>query len=214
MRLSKARKEAVVAVMKETIFEAAGSVLEMHGVGGMTMDRVAATAGLTAGSLYNYFRNKGELMQFVHARLVEPLFEAVEGAATSDLPAPERLRAILQTVRDAVIEHRALLRVLSEGGGGEEQLRRDGRLRLLQILNGVFEQGVQEGAFRPHNAAHSSRMFHGSLAELFELVKEGASDEEVNSFAALLIDAVFGEFLLLADKDATSAAKRRRSSRS
>ena len=54
-KLSATRKELLTTMMKEAIFEAATSVLCAHGVSGMTMDRVAAAAGLAKGSLYNYF---------------------------------------------------------------------------------------------------------------------------------------------------------------
>ena len=87
MRLSKARKEFVTAMMKDTIFEAAGSVLEEHGVNGITMDRVAATAGLAKGSLYNYFQDKDKLVRFLYAQLVEPFYQVIEEIADGDLPA-------------------------------------------------------------------------------------------------------------------------------
>ena len=67
MRMSKARKACVSAMMKDTIFEAATSVLEQHGVGGMTMEGVATTAELGTASLYTYFREQDELLQFIYA---------------------------------------------------------------------------------------------------------------------------------------------------
>ena len=44
--------------MRESIYEAAASVLCKHGVRGTTMDRVAAAAQVTKSNLYNYFETK------------------------------------------------------------------------------------------------------------------------------------------------------------
>lgn len=199
MRLSKARKEIVTTVMKDTIFEAAGSVLEQHGVGGMTMDRVAASAGLAAGSLYNYFRNKDDLMQFVYTRLVEPFFEAIEEICNSDLPAPQKLAKILQTACDSAIQHKGLIRFLA-GKDQVGQIRRDTHPRSLRILTTIFEQGIREGSFRPHNAAHTGRMLQGCFSELFELQKDGASSDDMQGYVEALIDTVDRGFSLDAEK--------------
>ena len=69
-RLSEARKELLTTMMKESIFEAATSVLSEHGLDGTTMNRVAAAADLAKSSLYDYFPSKDELLEFVSDRLV------------------------------------------------------------------------------------------------------------------------------------------------
>ena len=42
------------------------------------MDRVASKVGVATASLYNYFRDKNELLQYTYNRMVEPFFQAVE----------------------------------------------------------------------------------------------------------------------------------------
>lgn len=193
MRLSKARKEIVNAVMKDTIVEAAGSVLEQHGVGGMTMDRVASTAGLTAGSLYNYFRNKDDLVQFICDRLVEPFFQMLEEIAAADMPAPQKLEKIVYSGLERASRERALIRLLLDSGR-ETEIRLKARPRALRIFTGIFAQGFQEGSFRPHNPAHAGRMFHGSYAALFDMQIEGASGEEMKEYAQTLVAAFAAAF--------------------
>jgi AcrR family transcriptional regulator len=188
MRLSKARKEIVTAVMKDTIVEAAGSVLEQHGVGGMTMDRVASTAGLTAGSLYNYFRNKDDLVQFIYERLVEPFFQTLEEIAAGEMPAPKKLEKIVRMGLERAAQDRALIRLLLDSGR-ESEIRSKARPRALRIITGVFAQGIHEGTFRQHNPAHAGRMFHGCFAGLFDMHVEGASSADINEYAETLIVA-------------------------
>jgi AcrR family transcriptional regulator len=199
MRLSKARREFVTAMMKDTIFEAAGSVLEEHGVKGITMDRVATTAGLATGSLYNYFQNKDELLRFIHARLVEPFFEAIERIVDGDLPAPQKLDQILRTALEHSAKHKGIIRLLVETGQ-EDKVRKTARPRSLRLLASIFEQGIREGSFRPHDPTHAGRMFLGCLSELFDLQAGGAPSESVNRFAETLIGAVLNGFSIRAEK--------------
>jgi AcrR family transcriptional regulator len=195
MRLSKTRKAIVNAVMKDAILEAAGTVLQEHGVRGMTMERVATRAGLAAGSLYNYFDSKDDLLQFFHARMIEPFVQACEEIIGKDLPAPKKLEEILRLMLESSIKHKGLIQLLVESGQ-ESNIRRNVRPRVLQILRSVFERGILEGTFSSHNPMHMARMFHGCCSELFELQAEGGASEEVNEYAGVLIEAIRNGFAI------------------
>lgn len=195
MRLTKARKELVTAMMRDTIFEAAGSVLERHGVNGITMDRVATTAGLATGSLYNYFRDKDELLAFIYGRLVEPFLETIERIAEAELAATQKLEKILGTTLERSAAHKGIIRLLAEAGQ-DSQIRRRSRPCLLRILTSVFEQGIAEGCFRPHNASQSGHMVLGCLAELFELQASETPETEAREYVDALIAAICHGFTI------------------
>ncbi len=193
MRLSKARKECVTAMMRDTIFEAASSVVDKHGTAGLTMDRVASTVGLATGSLYNYFDGKSDLLQFFYTRLVEPFFQPIEEIARTELSAPQKLERILHAAWEHAVKYKGLIR-LFVAGDQRAAIRRDTRPRLLRILTAIFKQGIREGTLVPRNPAHMGRMFHGCLSELFDLVAEGARNDELNEYVAVLIDATIKGF--------------------
>jgi TetR/AcrR family transcriptional regulator len=203
MRLSKARKEFVTAMMKETIFEAAGSVLEQYGVGGITMERVATTAGLATGSLYNYFQGKDDLLQFVFAGVIEPLFQAIEEAASADAPALKKLERIVRRAVDHGVKHKGLIRLLASSDHDSEA-RRTIRERLMKIITGVFDAGILEGSIRPHRSVPSARLFLGVLSELMELQVSDVSSEEVNEYVEVLIEAIHVGFSIRLAKDPES----------
>lgn len=198
-RLSKTRKALLTTMMKETIFEAATSVLSKHGVNGTTMNRVAEAANLAKSSLYDYFESKDDLLRFFNARLVEPFFQTIEAIANGDLPAPQKLEAILHTALERSNKHKCLFRLLAETDQ-EYEIKKDARPRLLRVITSVFEGGIEEGAFRPHSYVHTGRMFLGCLFELFELQADNASSEDVNGYVAVLIDAVLNGFSIHAEK--------------
>jgi AcrR family transcriptional regulator len=194
MRLSKARREFVTTMMKDTIFEAADSVLQEHGVNGITMDRVATTAGLAKGSLYNYFADKDDLLQFIYTRLVEPFCQTMEEIADGALPAPRKLEKILGMALERSDKHKGVIQLLAEMGPEHHEIKQGIRPRFLRLLTSIFERGIEEGAFRPHNPANTARMFLGCLSELFEMRSCGASNEEVRDYYGALVDAAVNGF--------------------
>ena len=172
MRLSKARKACVEAMMKDTIFDAAGSVLAERGADGLTMDRVATKVGVAKASLYNYFKDKNELLRYTYNRMVEPFFQAVEEVARADIPAAQKLTQDYPGgfgVRpQAHGAHELVTRM-----GYEPEIKKACRPRFVKILTAVFKQGIKEGSFLLLDARDLSHMFLGCLLELFDLQASG-----------------------------------------
>ena len=198
-RLSRVRKELVTARMKDTIFEAATLVLGEQGVNGTTMDRVAATAKLAKSSLYDYFASKEDLIEFVFDGVVAPFLQIVEDLVQVDLGAPQKLERLLRTAYDHSTRHRALLRLLVESNQ-DRRVKSTGRVRILEAITTLFEQGIKEGSLLPHKPACVARMFLGCLTELLELQVSNASDEVTREYVEVLVGAVLHGFTIHAEK--------------
>ncbi len=211
MRLTKARKACVTAMMKDTIYEAVSSLVEQHGASGLTMDGLAQKAGMATGTLYNYFRNKEDVLHFFHLRLVEPYHRAIESITTAALPAPQKLRQVFHAVLEQAVKYKEIRKLVVEMDYYSE-LRKASGPRLLQMLTTIFEQGVKEGSFRPHDPSHTGRIFRGALRELFDLQLSGASDKEVNRFAGTLIKTLLAGISVRGGSGAKSTKVSKKSS--
>jgi AcrR family transcriptional regulator len=187
-RLREARKELLNTMMKESIFEAATSVLSEHGIDGTTMNRVAAAADLAKSSLYDYFPSKDELLEFVADRLETPFMQAVAETLRTDLPAPQKLERILRIAFENTVRHKAVVRLLVQSDQ-EFRVRQRTRPQVLEAFTAIFAQGIKEGSFHPHNPAHTGRMFLGAFREFFELLASNAPEEVANEYVEVLIDA-------------------------
>jgi AcrR family transcriptional regulator len=73
-------RQARSAAMVELILQAAARVLATESLGGFTTNRVAEVAGVSVGSLYQYFPNKSALVAALIEREQNALAEAVESA--------------------------------------------------------------------------------------------------------------------------------------
>ena len=203
-KLSEKRKEALNAMMKEAIYDAAVSVLCEHGVSGTTMDRVATAANLAKGSLYNYFRNKQALLRFVYGKIMDPMSRSIAETAGDSSSAPQKLETILHTLFDHLGRHRGILSLLLRDEATRaivEPTRQSGRAMAMQHFIAIFAQGVAERSFRELDPALAGRMLLGSIGEIFQQHLIG-QPQEVDK----IIDEVMGIFLQGVSADSAVAA--------
>ncbi|WP_245687700.1 TetR/AcrR family transcriptional regulator [Rhodococcus phenolicus] len=103
--------------MVERIVDAGRTVLLEHGYEGASTNRIAATARISPGSLYQYFPNKDAIVAEVvdrwttelHARISRVFVAALEGPTWSS-----SVRATVLELLDALGENPRLLRVMLE----------------------------------------------------------------------------------------------------
>jgi len=108
------------------MFEAAVRILEDQGLEALTTNRVAALAGVSIGTLYQYFPNREALLEALARREVEQVFEALA-----------RLRAPDSAVQPDKTRLREVVRALLGALGGRLRARR--ALMLAIARSGRFE---------------------------------------------------------------------------
>ena len=94
-----ARAEETVSA----ILEGAAQVLEAGGVAGFTTNAVAERAGVSIGTLYQYFSDKGALLHALGEREMQLTITSVAKALRNDDEAPieERVRAVVRAIVNA-----------------------------------------------------------------------------------------------------------------
>jgi AcrR family transcriptional regulator len=93
------------------ILEAAARIFEQDGVDAATTDRIAARAGISVGSLYQYYPNKDAiLVALAHCHLLETAAALEPGLAALDRNLPLE-QALLPLVRTTVGLHAARSRL-------------------------------------------------------------------------------------------------------
>jgi AcrR family transcriptional regulator len=112
----------------EAILEAAARVFERQGYAGATTNRIAERAGVSIGSLYQYFPNKDAiLVALVERHLDEGTAEAgpvLEGLVVDAPPVEVAMRRLVEAMVALHRERPALHRVLFEEAPRPPALRR------------------------------------------------------------------------------------------
>jgi len=184
-RKSASQKRSLATV--EALLDATARVLTKVGYDRASTNRIAATAGVSVGSLYQYFPNKEALVAALVARhnreMLALLSDALKEVASLDL-AP----AIAKLVRAAVDAHLvdpALHRVF------DEQVPRMGQLAKIEALEGetfrlvrrYLEQRRSEIAVRDLDSATSILVTTvEALTHQFVIRRPDAPDRERDRF--------------------------------
>jgi AcrR family transcriptional regulator len=147
--------------MRDDILTAAGLVLRRDGVLRFTTPRVADAAGISVGSLYQYFPNKHALVFALHGQTVAAAWTHVQGVLDHARWSPrEKLRRIAQFFfRAESREQRemgALLRdteVFFADQPGAREIDEQVRARFVRFVRGALAPG----------APRSRAAFHAEL---------------------------------------------------
>lgn len=133
-RPRQARSRATV----ETILTASARILVRRGFDGFTTNEVAEAAGVSIGSLYQYFPNKEALVAALIEQHVEGMNTAIFSELTrvAEMPIGNAVRAVIELVIRAHTIEPELHRVLTE------QVPRVGRLAKLQEADALCHRMV------------------------------------------------------------------------
>lgn len=102
--------------MVARIVESGRTVLLSDGYDAASTNRIAAEAGISPGSLYQYFPNKDAVIAAVVEHYSDHLAEHITAAMTDrfDETGPDMVRATLNALLDALEENAEFLRVVAD----------------------------------------------------------------------------------------------------
>jgi AcrR family transcriptional regulator len=115
----------------DTLIEATARILVKEGFDKASTNRIAEKAGVSVGSLYQYFPGKEALVAAVMERHSQELIQVARGvlAAVAKLPMEQAIRKLVTTALEAHRIDPKLHRVLAE------QIPRTGKLEHIEAFN-------------------------------------------------------------------------------
>ncbi len=149
----------------DALLDAASGLLATQGLAGMTTNAVAERAGVSVGSLYQYFPNKQALVSAVSDRLNAALVAEVERLVASDLAADVKLDALVALLCSSDVGDLAVRRAL-----------------LRDVPRGWVESGVES----------SERRVVAALVPLARELAPRLADDEVARRVVLALFAIRG----------------------
>ena len=102
--------------MVERILAAGRTVVLRDGYDAASTNRIAAEAGISPGSLYQYFPNKDSVLSAIVGRYSDDVAARITAALADrfDETGPEMVRATLEALLDALEDNAELLRVVAD----------------------------------------------------------------------------------------------------
>jgi len=174
-------------LMKNGIYDAAVAVLVRDGFEALTMERVAEEAGVAKGSLYNYFQNKEDLLEFVHERTVEPLRQGVREVLESKATATDKLGAFIALCFEYLDVRRGLFHFLFNEHAIHKLISKP-KTEGSRHLTAIVRQGIEEGVFRPVDPELHGTLLFGAVRQLFEEQLESEEPWAVEDMSRAVMD--------------------------
>jgi AcrR family transcriptional regulator len=163
-KISASAKRALIDERKKQILEAATRVFAAKGFEGATISDIAREAGVSEGSIYNYFKNKNDLLVSLPRQMIEPTIENVNARMSmpgvSEPLAPEQmLTMVAENIVKTIQQNAHIFRALVSALPSMKQPQREKYLNQVVMyatgtLEAYFAEQIKQGIFCPHQNPH------------------------------------------------------------
>lgn len=147
---------------RREIVDAGAQVFKTRGYRGTSLGDIAKVLGVDRASLYYYIGSKDELFEEVVSEVVEANTVSVERIRDTDIPAPDKLRVVVESLLVSFEENYPFLYVyLQENLRHVEPGRAEWAARMRAVnrryevaLTAIVQQGIDAGTLRTAAPAH------------------------------------------------------------
>ncbi|AUH53751.1 TetR family transcriptional regulator [Chromobacterium sp. ATCC 53434] len=136
--MRKAPRQARSRAMVDAIVEAGARVLDARGWAGFTTNEVAGVAGVSIGSLYQYFPDKTALVDAIRRRHFDAVLETLRLVAGGEAGPEALVDGMIAIHRDYPALHRVLLELPDPYAG--EADRKAFQDRYLRLYGAIVER--------------------------------------------------------------------------
>ena len=148
---------------RERILASAEDVIRRFGPDKATVVDVARALGVSHAAVYRHVATKAELRDLVVARWVDATMPPLRAIAGSTVPAPKRLRQLLDALiavkRRRAADDPELFAAYRTLAAGAQSITTAHVDELVALIASVIRAGVKEGTFRKVDAVATGRAF-------------------------------------------------------
>lgn len=144
---------------KQELLKIAYDMFLSRGYENTSVDEIIAGAQIAKGTFYYYFPSKEQLLEAVIDMMIESEAETVRRIIGSDLPVPQKIVAVITSVKPAESEQPiqdALMR--PENVLMHDRIRKKLIEVIVPLLSEVIEEGVGQGIFACDHIPERVRM--------------------------------------------------------
>ena len=181
---------------KEIIRQAAIETFANKGFYFSTTDLIAEKSGVAVGTIYNYFKNKQDILEYICQVEFEKRKAFFDELQKQDLDPVEKIRKIIQKHFDEVRENPLLVKIiLRERQNTDSYSVKKSGLKI--IIAKVLKEGMEEGKLRELNPEVLSTIIFGSIEAV---MGEYLESYEENNQRPEIFDEALKNIIILLEK--------------
>ena len=185
------RSDLIAEFRTKEILSAAAELVRGEGMERLTMERVAAKAGVAKGTVYIYFKDKEELINSLFHQTMAGMVDAVAQAAAVSGPLRERLLRVADEMRKVGQENLEFLTHIHNADMTlkricQQDRRSSDKQRLFGLMARVFSEALERGELIDADPEILGLLFLTSMHALFHWCME--MQQEPKSKVEFVVD--------------------------
>jgi AcrR family transcriptional regulator len=159
-----AAQEAIYAATLEVISRRPGDSLKMQDI--------AETAGIATGTLYNYFKNKVELLTFVDEKLHTNILSRIESIPDLPISPAEKLKSVIREIFAFFTKHHIVFD-LTEKFGTKTRIPKSIKYERLKqgqnCIAAVLREGIRQQRFKNIDPDKAAKYFLSAIIGVIDI---------------------------------------------
>ncbi|MEM7107473.1 MAG: TetR/AcrR family transcriptional regulator [Bacteroidota bacterium] len=199
------RKRESPESRKSQIIAAADLVLLEVGIERFTVDQVIEKAGIAKGTVYNYYKNKDEMLAELGAKAIRLLHQTFKEATAQQLSYVNKIKAICYAHYDYTKKYPAYSDLISHMERPEFDIHIQGYVKISHDLTdfvvNIVREGQEEGEIKksidPHLLTYISWATNVGVVQFVESKKnmlknhhEISTKQMVDTFADMMTEGI------------------------
>lgn len=169
------------------IREAATKIISQKGYFQTSISEIASEAGISVGTIYNYFETKQEILLDIFSKEFEDRKEFYKELSQQDITLVEQIRAILDRHFSQLESHKELLRVIVQerfkpGSKLGNQLDRQYK-EVISYVENLVKQALENGQIRKCEPKVVSMALFGAVESIVAFGVLRGEEEQEELFA-------------------------------
>jgi len=194
-KLKTERKRLFDQITRKAIQESVVNLVTRTGTRKVTMDQVAAEAGLSKGCLYIHFQSKKELLESVKTASFKPLGDQLQEILNGSLTPYQKIETIVHRLFSYFDENRGLFRFLLEEreiAQSQAIRQKNSRYRnFVERIANVLDDGVASGLFCHMDSRKVASIFIEAMIAMTARRLLEENPDPLDKDARLLIQVLF-----------------------
>lgn len=189
------KKEIVTEFRTGEILAAARRLLQNRGVDTVTMEEIAAVAGVAKGTIYLYFQGKEDLIQALITQVGEQMMAEIEAIAGRSSAPLAKIQQVASLLLDYLMRERALFpayaRDMLRGGRGAAKgywlHLQEMEERFVTVVTRLFAEGIESGQFIRANPRLLTYLLRGMVRAVGYYQLSGGQQQAVKEALPVLL---------------------------
>ncbi len=128
----------------------------------ITMDKVAARCGVCKGTLYNYFKNKTDLLNDVHEAVIIPIKEGIRTIFEKNIPPMEKICCFVDNVFNFQKEYPLYFKFIETQRSAADEVTERMDIVILPLVD-ICREGMRSGQFTDVDPYVMAAMIYGTV---------------------------------------------------